>query len=142
MKQPVHAFDKSKSQYFDHMSELPPFWVTPFGLLTGFMCTSFLTHWIQILFVAIGKDPRSPPIPGSRTSAVVVAIIHPVPWLLIIGIPMVILHALAEPPSEEWLWFVGSAVMSVVALFGYGLFFLYKQKKSAKNIGQPTESSS
>ena len=112
------------------MDDLSLFWIIVSGLITGFVCIPFFTHWIRILLLALGKDPTSPPQPGDRVGPIVVAVLHPVSWLFVVGLPLAIFHLMTDPPSEYWLWFSGAVVTSPVCVFTMAFYMLQRKKRA------------
>ena len=61
---------------------------------------------------AMGRLPRNLGSPSQRPRAVGIglAILHPVPWLILFGLVFGIPRAIASPARAEWLWFLVGVV--------------------------------
>ena len=95
------------------------------GLLAGSLCLSLVTHWITLLLSGWRRNPIDAPLPTTgRVWARVFTAVHPVPWLLLLGLPYGTYRLLTDPPTAGWLWFfagmftaiVGTVVMVVFTL--------------------------
>ena len=89
------------------------------------MCFGLIVHWFILLLSGLRRNPIAAPLPMTgRVWGRIFTAIHPVPWLLLIGIPYGIHRFLAHPPAAGWRWFfagmaaavVGSILMAVVVL--------------------------
>ena len=45
------------------------------------------------------------------------SIVHPVAWLLVLGIPYGLYRIISDPPSPGWLWFFGGMASSISFIF-------------------------
>jgi hypothetical protein len=114
----------------DHMGPLPAFFSVVPGMFVGIACLPFFTHWMALLFAALGKpDPRKKSAPTNRLWLTIFTVIHPVPWLILLGLPFGIRRLLANPPTSPWLWFFGSAAISPLLLIALVFFRLRKIRK-------------
>lgn len=95
------------------------------GLFAGSMCFGLIVHWITLLLSGLRRNPIAAPLPTTgRIWGRIFAVIHPVPWLLLIGLPYGIWRLLTDPPAPGWRWFfagmaaavLGSVLMAVVAV--------------------------
>jgi hypothetical protein len=126
------------------MDTMPLFVIVPAGMLAGMICTTFFTRWLAILFTAVGKEPGVAPSlqRRRRIGPILVAVLHPVPWLLLIGWPVGIYKLIYESPPEAWVWFFGSAVVSFVGLFVYAFLVARKRMElRRKNEAERNEQS-
>jgi hypothetical protein len=55
------------------------------GFMAGNAATMFLTHWVRAVMAAFGKGPVSAPHRVDVLATLMVALLHPVPWMLLIG---------------------------------------------------------
>jgi hypothetical protein len=55
------------------------------GFLAGNAATMFLTHWLLAVMAAFGRGPVSAPHRVDVLAAVMMTLLHPVPWMLLIG---------------------------------------------------------
>ena|SRR5688572_27326212 len=95
------------------------------GLFAGSMCFGLIVHWVTLLLSGLRRNPIDAPLPTTgRVLGRIFTVIHPIPWLLLIGIPYGIHRFLTDPPAAGWRWFfagmaaavVGSILMAVVVL--------------------------
>jgi hypothetical protein len=95
------------------------------GLFAGSMCFGLVVHWVTLLLSGLRRNPIDAPLPTTgRTWGRIFTVIHPVPWLILIGIPYGVHRFLSHPPAAGWRWFfagmaaaiVGSILMAVVVL--------------------------
>ncbi len=119
------------------MVDLPPFWTVPLGMVAGAICVSLFARWIRLLLVAIGKKPGAAPSlqRGSRIGAIVVTILHPVPWLVVVGLPVGVFQIIAHSPGEPWLWFFGSTLTSVICIYAISFYIWHRRRRVAANRG-------
>ena len=89
------------------------------------MCFGLIVHWVTLLLSGMRRNPIDAPLPTTgRVWGRIFTVIHPVPWLLLIGLPYGISRFLTDPPASGWRWFfagmatavVGSILMGVVVL--------------------------
>ena len=97
------------------------------GLFAGSMCFGLIVHWVTLLLSGLRRNPIDAPLPTTgRVLGRIFTVIHPVPWLLLVGLPYGIHHLLTDPPAPGWRWFfagmavavVGSVLVAVAALRG------------------------
>jgi hypothetical protein len=86
------------------------FFVTAACTLAGFMAanvaTVFFTHWLRAVLSAFGKGPGSAPHRTDLIAAVMTTLLHPVPWMLLIGAWFGIRRLILGPTVPEgWRWF-------------------------------------
>lgn len=63
------------------------------------------------------RNPVAAPLPMTgRVWARVFTVIHPLPWLMLVGIPFGLYRFLTNPPASGWRWFFGGMVAAVVGL--------------------------
>ena len=89
------------------------------------MCFGLIVHWVTLLLSGLRCNPIDAPLPTTGLIwGRIFTVIHPVPWLLLIGIPYGIHRFLTHPPAVAWRWFiagmgaavVGSVLMGVLVL--------------------------
>ena len=104
-----------------------------FGFLAGFVSIPFFTHWLRLVLTAMGKHPGMDPspTPKRRAAAVAFAILHPVLWLLLLGLPYGLWRLYAGSVATNWQWFFGSAVAT---LFGVFLLSLVLVRRAAAHL--------
>lgn len=95
------------------------------GLLAGSKCFGLIVHWVTLLLSGLRRNPIAAPLPTTgRIWGRIFTVIHPVPWLLLIGLPYGIWRLVTDPPAPAWRWFfagmaaafVGSILMAIVAI--------------------------
>ena len=87
------------------------------GILAGSIIVQFVIHWAHLLLAGLRRDSDSSPSPeqSKLNWALLFAVIHPVPWLLLVGVPYGIFRLVQNPPADGWLWFFGGIVFWVIA---------------------------
>jgi hypothetical protein len=113
---------------------LPPaVWAVPLGVMAGSVVGLFLTHWIALVSGVLGKRPdaASTGAVANRTLAIVFAMLHPVPWLMFVVLPIGLWLAANDPPSDPWLWFFGAAALWLVGLFAFAFVAARRAQASA-----------
>ena len=87
------------------------------GLIAGSLVVKLMIHWITLLLAGLGRGSDNTPLPqkSKLTWHLIFAVIHPVPWLLLLGVPYGIFHLAQDPPATGWLWFLGGTLFSVIA---------------------------
>src|ERR1700735_2352952 len=105
------------------MNDLPSFLAILPGAMAGAACGLFLNHWLRLVLESFGKYPKTLPTtqPRSRRWPTVFSILHPVPWLLIVGIAVGTHKLLHEHAAAGWLWFWCSAFATVVGIWGVSI---------------------
>ena len=91
-------------------------WIVGAGIVAGLVCGPLILRWVILALAAFGVLPGSSP-PSS--SARVLAILHPVPWLVFGGLAYGAYRLAANPPGKQWIWFFGATLASIVALYVY-----------------------
>ena len=104
---------------------MPAFLAIVPGLFFGSMCFGLAVHWLTLLLSGLRRNPIAAPLPTTgRIWGRIFTVVHPLPWLVVIGIPYGIHRLLTQPPAAGWRWFfggmatavVGSILMAVVAV--------------------------
>jgi len=104
------------------------------GLSVGMFLTGFVVHWIALLLAALGRDldgNRVPSSPGRRWP-IVLAVVHPVPWLLLIGLPYGIYFLVTQPPPPGWLWFFYGALAGFLGSPLLAIYLVLRNRSQAK----------
>jgi hypothetical protein len=96
------------------MDSLPIARFLALGFFCGFLCYGFLSHWFRLLLMSLGNHPPKAIAPDARArrGATVFLSLHPVTWLIVLGLPWGLYRLTVNPPSLRWLLFIA------VALFG------------------------
>jgi hypothetical protein len=109
------------------------------GMLAGSLCASLITHWIALLLSGWRRNPIDAPLPTiGRVWARVFTVIHPVPWLLIVGIPFGVYRFMTHPPATGWRWFFAGMVAAVLGTFAIAAIVLVRNsRRIAAAMAQP-----
>ena len=109
------------------------------GMIAGSLCTSLITHWVALLLSGWQRNPIDAPLPTSgRVWARVFTVVHPIPWVLILGIPYGIHRFLTNPPTMGWRWFLGGMLFAILGTYvAVWTVILRRRKKSAAALNDP-----
>mgnify|MGYP001603485717 CR=1 FL=1 len=114
------------------MNGLPAFVALLPGLLAGSLVLSIFTHWVTLLLSGWRRNPIDAPLPlTGRVWARVFTVIHPVPWLVLVGIPYGIYRFLTSPPAPGWRWFISGFVGAVVGTLLMAIIVLRRNRSRA-----------
>jgi hypothetical protein len=86
------------------------------GFFAGNAVTMFLTHWLRAVMAAFGRGPVSAPHRIDGLAVFMMTVLHPVPWMLLIGSWLGI-HRLifGATISEGWRWFwIGAGAWAIL----------------------------
>jgi hypothetical protein len=76
------------------------------GFMAGNAATMFFTHWLYAVMAAFGKGPVSAPHRINALAALMMTLLHPVPWMLLIGGWFGIRRLIFGPVIPQgWGWF-------------------------------------
>ncbi len=83
-------------------------WLLPLGFLAGVLGLALSARWLRIVAAALGSSaPASPPAsPQRRRPGILPVILHPVPWLLLLGLVFGLPRVVASPSRAGWLTFL------------------------------------
>ena len=99
------------------------------GLFAGSLCCSLATHWLALLLSGWRRNPIDAPLPTTgRVWARVFTVIHPVPWLLLVGIPYGIYRFLTNPPPAGWRWFFAGVLVGFVGTYLLAVMILIRRR--------------
>jgi hypothetical protein len=56
-------------------------------------------------------------------------VVHPVPWLVLLGLPFGIYRLIVNTPAPPWLWFFGAIATTLIAMIPVGFLFARKVRK-------------
>ena len=99
------------------------------GLFAGSLLSSLVTHWIALLLSGWRRNPIDAPLPTTgRVLARVFTVIHPVPWLLLVGIPYGIHRALINPPTIGWRWFLAGVAVAFAGTYVFAGIVLVRRR--------------
>jgi hypothetical protein len=98
--------------------------------MVGLLCAPLATHWIALLLTALGKpDPRREAARSGRVWPTILTVVHPVPWLVLLGLPFGIYRLIVKTPTAPWLWFFGAIATTLIAMIAVGFLFARKVRK-------------
>ena len=106
------------------------------GLFAGSMCFGLVVHWVTLLLSGLRRNPIDAPLPMSgRIWGRIFTVIHPVPWLVLLGLPYAIGRFMTDPPAPGWRWFLaGMAAAIVGSLF---MAFVVLKRNSMRGAVEP-----
>lgn len=111
------------------------------GLFAGSMLFGVFIHWVTLLLSGWRRNPIGAPLPlTGRVWARVFTLIHPLPWLLLVGIPFGIYRFLTNPPTSGWRWFFAGMVAAVAGslLMAVAALRRYRSRAAAATSGTAT----
>jgi apolipoprotein N-acyltransferase len=122
------------------MDDVPAFIALFPGILLGSLLLTFVFHWVRLFLSAIGRNPEEKGIPdrAGRNWMLLFSVIHPVPWLLLLGLPYATYSFFSDPPGAGWTWFIGGAALSVVMVFASAAIVIRKHRTQAESGDHPT----
>ena len=124
------------------MNGLPSFWTLMPGVVAGCFAVGRIGHWLQLVLVALGRDPAHPRTivgPVQRGPLVLATVVHPVPWLLLLGVGFGIHRLFGGPIDPPWRWFFIGFVLGPL-VFGTLLYFKVQQIRRRRLAGIPAPS--
>jgi hypothetical protein len=99
------------------------------GLFAGSLFSSLVTHWLALLLSGWRRNPIDAPLPTTgRVLARIFTVIHPVPWLLLVGIPYGIHRFLTNPPTIGWRWFLAGFVVAFAGTYVFAGVVLMRRR--------------
>lgn len=106
------------------------------GFMAGNVATMFLTHWLRAVLSAFGKGPASAPHQIDVVAVVMTTLLHPVPWILIIGGWFGIRRLIFGPTIPEgWRWFwIGVGCWAILMPALLALIMRRVRKARAKTV--------
>lgn len=111
-----------------------------FGLFFGVACIPFLTHWLRLVLAALGRGvdtSKRHKRPRRSAGFLVLAVIHPAPWLILVGLPYLAHRILTSDPRPVWHWFF-AGLSATVPLIGVLIFvFVRKGRRTAARSVTP-----
>jgi hypothetical protein len=56
-------------------------------------------------------------------------VVHPFPWLLILGLPLGIHRLLVKTPTPPWIWFFGAMATALGGMTALGFVIAHRVRK-------------
>jgi hypothetical protein len=116
---------------------IPPYLALLLGCLIGLLGYGPVSRWIGTLRQAIDDQMERPDEQreSSRTLLLIFATMHPVPWLLFLGIPLALYQIAFGPLRSMWLWLFAGICLGVVPLFLYGSISAARARRTGDAAG-------
>jgi hypothetical protein len=110
------------------------------GFFAGNAATMFLTHWLRAVMAAFGRGPVSAPHRVDALAVLMLTLLHPVPWMLLIGgwlgINRLIFGAtILEGIPEGWRWFWIGASAWAIFVAAISALIMRRVRKARAKIG-------
>jgi hypothetical protein len=102
---------------------IPPYLALLLGCLIGLLGYGPVSRWFTTLQQAIDDQMERPDEQrkDSRTLLLIFATLHPVPWLLLLGLPFALYQVAFSPLRSMWLWLFAGIGVGVLPVFLYGI---------------------
>ena len=90
------------------MDLLSRLWALPLGFLAGLLAVPLLFRWLLLVLATVGRLPAHLGTRAQRPRRVglMPVLLHPVPWLLLLGVAIGVPGLLASSARVEWLGFL------------------------------------
>jgi hypothetical protein len=90
------------------MGSLSQLWPLPLGFFAGVFGVPLFFRWLLLLLASLGKLPPNLGSASQRPQKIglTLAIVHPVPWLLVLGLIFGVPRIVASSAHVEWTWFL------------------------------------
>jgi hypothetical protein len=113
------------------------------GVIAGCLVVGRVGHWIQLLLAALGRDPARPAVvvrPVQRGPLLLATVVHPVPWLVLIGIGLGIHRLFGAPIGAAWIWFFSGFLFGPVFLLALMYFKIarLRRKRAQGSVTPPS----
>jgi uncharacterized membrane protein len=122
-----------------HMTAAEAFQMATLGLFAAVTFFSLSVGWCRRLLSALGKlPPQSGGAAASKASkfGVSLTLIHPAPWILLLGIPYGFMHFYRQQYWSEWLWFIGAAMFTLAAFALLAALIMRRNRRRAAAAAQ------
>ena len=98
------------------------------GVFSGFLCVPFVTHWVRLLMASLGRYPGGHPSgqPLPQRYLRLFAVLHPTPWLLLVGVPWGIYSLVSNPPSKSWVVYFICTAIGLVGVFAFSTIYVLR----------------
>jgi len=120
------------------MDALLRLWPLPLGFIAGLLAVPPLFRWLLLLLASLG---RLPPHLGTeaqrpRKAGIGRAIVHPVPWLLLLAVVVGVPALIASPARAEWLWFL-TGVLAAPTVNGILVYRAVQRVRARRGRDRP-----
>lgn len=119
------------------MTGIPPYLALLLGCLIGLLGYGPVSRWFVTLRQGIDDQMERPDEQrkDSRTLLLIFATMHPVPWLLLLGVPFALYQIAFGPLRSMWLWLFAGVGLGAVPLYLYGSFSAARARRSGDAAG-------
>jgi hypothetical protein len=112
------------------------------GVIAGCLVIGRIGHWVQLLLAALGRDPARPSLvvrPVQRGPLFLATVVHPVPWLVLIGIGFGVHRLFGAPIAAAWIWFFCGFFFGPMFLLGLMYFKIarLRRKRAQGSVTPP-----
>ena len=117
------------------MEGVPPYWTVVPGLFAGLFYVALCSKWASLFLSAIGRLPeplKQGAVNKASTIGIVLSMIHPAPWLLLVGVPYALVHFYQRPSWLAWVWFIGTALIVAIAQVTFVLSMIYRNRREIR----------
>ena len=98
-------------------------WTLPVGCLFGIAVWPPVARWLALFRRLVLTRAGRREMLASRqkfTLSLIALLLHPAPWLLVIGVPYAAWRLWRDPTGPLWLWFACGALVGGAALWAWG----------------------
>jgi len=100
------------------------------GIFAGSLFFGIVIHWITLFLSGWRRNPIDAPLPTTgRILARIFTVLHPVPWLVLFGIPYAIYRFVTHPPAAGWRWFFAGMAATLLVMFLPTAILLMRNRK-------------
>jgi general stress protein CsbA len=118
------------------MTGLPAFAAAFPGIFVGLFAVGAFNHWLSLLLTAMGKAASGP---ASRGWATVFTLVHPLPWIVVVGGALGLKALSQSVVSAAWIWFWGAAILIFAGIYGMSLVLALKLRSRSLTKSVPNK---